>query len=64
MQVVQVRGEAQPLNGALDVFLDVRGGIGDAAAAEDIEAAFGGDWCVWNVRLNECCVVLCGDPGV
>jgi hypothetical protein len=43
MQIIQVRGEAQSLDGAIDVGLYVRGRIGDFACwggAEAVEAAF------------------------
>lgn len=39
MQVVQIRSKAQSLNGALNVLLDMRGGVGDGTLArEDVEA--------------------------
>ena len=42
MQIVQVGGEPQSLDGAFDVFLDVRGRVGDGTTSgKDVEAAFG-----------------------
>lgn len=40
VQVVEVRREAKSLDGALDILLDMRGGIGDGAIAEHVKAAF------------------------
>lgn len=38
MQIVEVRSKAQSFDGAIDVLLDVRGGIGDGAVSKDIKA--------------------------
>lgn len=41
MQVIQIRREAEPFNGAFDVLLDVGGGIREfAVAVYAVEAAF------------------------
>jgi hypothetical protein len=51
VQIVQVRREAEPLDGPLDVLLDVAGFVGHlwqrlfAVRPEDVEAAFGRNWC-------------------
>lgn len=43
MQVVQIRREAESLDGAVDVRADVLRRIGDVAIAEAIKAALGSD---------------------
>lgn len=49
MKVVQVRGKTQPLNGALNVLLDVGGLVRDGqgthyrAEVADVDAALGGN---------------------
>lgn len=41
MQIVEVWSEAEPLNGTLDILLDVGGRIGDSARSPNaIKAAF------------------------
>jgi hypothetical protein len=44
MEVVQVWGKAESFNGALDVLLDVGCFVRNAAFAEAVEAAFGGNY--------------------
>lgn len=45
MQVVQVRSEAQSLDGAFNVLLDMRGGVGDGSlAGKDVEATLGSNF--------------------
>lgn len=44
MQVVKIRSKAQSFDGAFDVLLNVRGGIGDGSISFDVEATFRGNW--------------------
>lgn len=45
VKIVEIRCEAQSLDGALNVFLDVSGRVGDfALRSEDFEATFRGDY--------------------
>jgi hypothetical protein len=46
VQVVQIRGEPEPLNGAFDVLIDMLRRVGDASAAtiEDLESTLGGNF--------------------
>lgn len=44
MEVVQIRGEAKALDRAVNVLLDVRGGVGETTLAKDIKATLGSNY--------------------
>lgn len=52
MQIVKVGREAKTLNGALNVLLYVRRGVGDRAVSENIEPAFRSDYRVESVSVQ------------
>lgn len=43
MQVVKIRSKAQSFDGAFDILLNVRGGIGDGPISLDVETTFRGN---------------------
>lgn len=44
VQIIEIRGEAESLDGAFDVLVDVSSRVGDAStSSEDIEATLGSD---------------------
>lgn len=43
MEIIEIRGEAKPLNGPVNVLLDVGGRVGDTAIAKHVKSALGGN---------------------
>jgi hypothetical protein len=54
VQIIEVRGEAESLDAAFDVLVDVSSRVGDAStSSENIETTLGSDWFSKSANLNK-----------
>lgn len=50
MKVVEIGSKAESLNRSFDIFLNMSGGIGNAAVPKGVESAFRGNCRSWSVE--------------